>query len=106
MRPMDGNPLSVMNIGAMVVTRSNEMIRGLVRVTKSARKDGGDTFGVADIAGLDTCSSRRKKRPELALGSGEETERLDPLSSSNQQGRFPSESLVPTIHHPFALFTE
>ena len=29
-----------MNIGAMVVTSSSEMIRGLVRVTRSAASDG------------------------------------------------------------------
>jgi hypothetical protein len=29
-----------MNIGAMVVTRSSEMMRGLVSVTRSAASDG------------------------------------------------------------------
>ena len=43
---MEARP-GVMNIGATVVTSSREMIRGLVRVTRSASRDGAGRTGSA-----------------------------------------------------------
>ncbi len=52
-----GSPAGVMNIGAMVVTSSSEMMRGLVRVTRSARMDGCFAPGGADIGSVSATAS-------------------------------------------------
>ena len=51
-----GSPCPVMNIGAIVVTRSREMIRGLVRVMRSAIRDGASAARRLGRLGLETGS--------------------------------------------------
>ena len=60
----DGRPAGVMNIGAMVVTSSSEMMRGLVRVIRSAASEGDSTA----IAGAEASDISMTGLPAGALG--------------------------------------